>query len=210
MIDNLKVVKMAPFIVIEGIDGSGKGTQTTFLKERLKEMGKDVFTTYEPTRSGIGRMIREHMSDPFLDDKTLALLFAADRIEHNEKKIIPALEADKVVISDRYVYSSIAYQGQTIDPDWVGRVNDHAMRPDLVVILDLPSNKVEERIGDRDDRDYFEVNRGFLEGARRMFIAISKGNHLPDPLKTRFLVVDSTMDKQEVASRIWDEVEQLI
>ena len=114
---------MAPFIVIEGIDGCGKGTQAKLLFDHLKDLGKEVLLTAEPTKGPLGKMIREHLSDPFLDDESLALLFAADRIEHLEKEVRPALEAGKIVISDRYVYSSVAYQGQRIDLDWVGDIN---------------------------------------------------------------------------------------
>ncbi|MGA1794077.1 MAG: dTMP kinase, partial [Thermoplasmatota archaeon] len=84
---------MAPFIVIEGIDGCGKGTQARLLFEHLKGLGKDVVLTAEPTKGPLGKLIREHLQEPFLDDEALALLFAADRIEHLERVIRPALDA---------------------------------------------------------------------------------------------------------------------
>ena len=147
---------MVPFIVIEGIDGSGKGTQVELLGKRLEEAGVDVMLTFEPTRGPIGEIIRDHMRDPSLDDRSLALLFAADRIEHIEKEISPALLSGRTGISDWYAYSSIAYQGQTVDPGWVGMINSDALRPDLVVILDMGSSEVRRRIQDRGTTDCFE------------------------------------------------------
>jgi len=202
---------MAPFIVIEGIDGSGKGTQAGLLVERLKELRKDAVLTREPTKGSIGKLIREHMSNPFLDDKSLALLFAADRIEHVEKEVIPNLEAGKIVISDRYVYSSIAYQGQTLDPDWVAAVNDHALKPDVVILLDLDPHISLKRVQERDESmEYFELDPSFQEGVRRTFNALSKGQHLPDSLKTQFITVHGEGIRKEIFERIWDKLEPFV
>ncbi|MCK5773004.1 MAG: dTMP kinase [Thermoplasmata archaeon] len=197
---------MAPFIVIEGIDGSGKGTQAELLRKRLEGGGVDVALTFEPTRGPIGRIIRDHMKDPFLDDRTLALLFAADRIEHIEKEVSPALSEGRTVISDRYAYSSIAYQGQTVDPDWVGVVNSDALRPDLVVVLDMGSSEVRGRIEGRGTVDCFEEDLSFLEGVRDMFLSMSGGDHLPENLMTRFLVLDATEDPEKISDVIWKSV----
>ncbi len=200
---------MAPFIVIEGIDGSGKGTQVELLGKRLEEAGVDVMLTFEPTRGPIGEIIRDHMRDPSLDDRSLALLFAADRIEHIEKEVSPALSSGRTVISDRYAYSSIAYQGQTVDPGWVGMINSDALRPDLVVVLDMGSSEVRERIKERGSVDCFEEDLSFLEGVRNMFLSISGGDHLPENLKTRFLVLDATEDPEEISDIIWKVVSSI-
>lgn len=202
---------MSPFIVIEGIDGSGKGTQADLLKKRLIEIGREVFLTSEPTGTPTGKLIREHLADPFLDDEALALLFASDRIEHLEKEIRPALESGKIVISDRYVYSSIAYQGQRVDMDWVGDINKYSDRPDLVILLDMDPRVTENRMKDRGgDMEYFEMDRYFQEDVRKTFIKLSRGQNQPESLKTRWLVVDGSMDKGVVHERIWDMVVEVI
>ncbi|MDG6225256.1 MAG: dTMP kinase [Candidatus Thermoplasmatota archaeon] len=200
---------MTPFVVVEGIDGSGKGTQANLLLERLKELGRDAVLTREPTNGAVGKLIREHMQNPFLDDKSLALLFAADRIEHIEKEVIPNLEKGRVVISDRYVYSSIAYQGQTLDPDWVASINDHALRPDAVVLIDMDPQVSLKRVQERDESmEYFEMDMRFQEGVRKTFQSLSKGHHLPESLKTDFIVVRGEGIRKEVFERIWDKLER--
>ncbi len=197
---------MAPFIVIEGIDGSGKGTQAELLRKRLEEAGVDVMLTFEPTRGPIGNIIRDHMRDPFLDDRSLALLFAADRIEHIRNEVSPALLEGRTVISDRYAYSSIAYQGQTVDPDWVGMINSDALGPDLVLVLDMGSSEVRKRIEGRGTVDCFEEDLSFLEDVRNMFLSMSRGDHLPENLMTRFLVLDATEDPEKISEMIWKGV----
>ena len=202
---------MAPFIVIEGIDGCGKGTQAKLLLEHLKDLGKDVLLTAEPTRGPLGKMIREHLSDPFLDDESLALLFAADRIEHLEKEVRPGLDAGKIVISDRYVYSSIAYQGQRVDLDWVGDVNKYADRPDLAILLDINPQLAGKRMKERgDDLEYFEEDQDFQSGVKRTFIDLSRNHHLPESLKTKWLVIDASKDKGLIADHIIDAVTTIL
>ncbi len=202
---------MGLFIVIEGIDGSGKGTQAKLLMGHLRGLGRDPVLTGEPTRGPIGGIIRDHLADPYLDDRGLALLFAADRIEHLEKEVRPALESDRVVISDRYAYSSIAYQGQTIDVDWVAALNEYADRPDLVILLDIPPSLGRRRMMERGgDLEYFEEDEGFQEGVRKTYLDLSKGHHLPESLKTRWLIVDASKRRVEILDKIWDIVEGLL
>ncbi|MEA3559142.1 MAG: dTMP kinase [Candidatus Thermoplasmatota archaeon] len=202
---------MSLFIAIEGIDGCGKGTQAKLLKEKLSDIGNDVLLTSEPTKGPTGKMIREHLSDPFLDDESLALLFASDRIEHLEKEVRPALESNRFVITDRYVYSSIAYQGQKVDMEWVGEINRYADRPDLAILLDLNPKISARRVDHRGEAlEYFELDRDFQGSVRKTFQRISRGQHQPDNLKTRWLVVDASLRKIEVQDRIWDVVSGML
>ncbi|RLF55064.1 MAG: dTMP kinase [Thermoplasmata archaeon] len=202
---------MSPFIVIEGIDGSGKGTQARLLKERLEDLGRNVVLTSEPTKGPIGKMIREHLSNPFLDDESLSLLFAADRIEHLEKEIRPIMSPDTFIISDRYVYSSIAYQGQKVDMEWVGEINKYADRPDLAILLDIDPKLGERRMRDRgDELEYFEEDRSFQEDVRKAFLHLSRGQNQPESLKTKWLVIDAALDKSEIQDRIWDVVSNMV
>ena len=136
------------FIIIEGLDGSGKTTQANLLAERLQKT-HNVFCTAEPSQGKIGTFIRDGC---LYDEKRLpteaeALLFAADRIEHMQKEILPALTEDKIVICDRYLYSSLAYQGSTgLSLDWIKTINARALQPDFCIFIDVSPEKVLERL----------------------------------------------------------------
>jgi len=137
------------FICVEGLDGCGKTTQTKLLVRKLRKMGWDAVYTAEPSRGKIGQFIKkyclhgEKRTFPIVE----ALLFAADRFEHVEREVIPALNEGKVVVSDRYVYSSLAYQGATgLDLKWIEMINEHAIRPDLAIFVDVEPEAVIKRL----------------------------------------------------------------
>jgi len=127
------------FIVLEGIDGSGKTTQTLRLAESLRSDGHSVLSTHEPSDGPIGVVLRQALTRRLvgLSDRVLALLFAADRLHHLEAVVEPALAEGKVVVSDRYVLSSLAYQGMRLPLAWVESLNAAARRPDLTLYLDV-------------------------------------------------------------------------
>ncbi|KON29332.1 hypothetical protein AC482_06795 [miscellaneous Crenarchaeota group-15 archaeon DG-45] len=128
------------FIVLEGIDGSGKSTHIRLLCRDLGQRGHDVLRTTEPSRGRGGRFIREYMKRGRgrLPAEAEALLFAADRFEHVRRVIEPALRRGRIVVSDRYVHSSLAYQGaEGAGLDWIREVNGFAPRPDLCILLDV-------------------------------------------------------------------------
>ncbi len=136
------------FICIEGLDGCGKTTQTKLLVEKLRQNYNAVYTA-EPSCGKIGTFIRksilygENRATSFAE----ALLFAADRVEHVENEVLPALRQGKLVISDRYVYSSLAYQGAAgLSLDWIERVNEHALRPELAIFIDVDPRAVMQRL----------------------------------------------------------------
>jgi len=140
--------KKGIFIVIEGLDGSGKTTQATLLAKRLSQ-SYSVMLTAEPSKGKIGTFIRESClyEDKRLPTEAEALLFAADRIEHMQKEIKPALDEGKLVICDRYVYSSIAYQGSSgLSLDWIKTINARALQPDFSVFIDVTPEHVLERL----------------------------------------------------------------
>jgi dTMP kinase len=126
------------FIVFEGIDGCGKSTHARLLAKWLTESGRQVVKTAEPTKGRIGSLIREVLSGKEkAHPRTLALLFTADRAEHVEE-IRAALAAGKIVVCERYVYSTVAYQSaQGLDRGWLMRLNDFAVKPDMVLFLDV-------------------------------------------------------------------------
>jgi dTMP kinase len=137
------------FVCVEGLDGCGKTTQTKLLVKRLRGKGYDAVYTAEPSRGKIGKFIKRHClhSEKRVSSVIEALLFAADRFEHVEDVIAPALRKGKIVVSDRYVYSSLAYQGATgLDLGWIERVNEHAVRPDLAIFVDVEPEVVVERL----------------------------------------------------------------
>ena len=137
------------FICVEGLDGCGKTTQTKLLVRKLRKIGWDAVYTAEPSRGKIGKFIQkyclhgEKRTFPIVE----ALLFAADRFEHVEREVIPALNEGKIVVSDRYVYSSLAYQGATgLDLKWIEMINEHAIRPDLAIFVDVEPEAVIKRL----------------------------------------------------------------
>lgn len=140
--------KRGAFIVIEGLDGSGKTTQARLLVQKLRSKHNAVYTT-EPSRGKIGSFIRESClyEEKRLDSAAEALLFAADRVEHVQNEVIPALNEGKLVVSDRYLYSSLAYQGSAgLNIDWIDAINKHALKPDLAVFIDVAPEIVLKRL----------------------------------------------------------------
>jgi dTMP kinase len=136
------------FIGIEGLDGSGKSTQAKLLTKKLCKEGYDAVFTAEPSKGKIGCFIRKRLFDKErMPPSVEALLFAADRLEHVQCVIVPALQAGKIVISDRYVYSSLAYQGCAgLSLDWIETINANAQKPDLSIFIDVAPEIVLKRL----------------------------------------------------------------
>ena len=140
--------KKGVFICIEGLDGSGKTTQAVLLTERLYKSRNAIYTA-EPSHGKTGTFIRECClyEEKRLPTAAEALLFAADRIEHIENEIKPALAEGKLVICDRYIYSSLAYQGSAgLSLDWIKTINSHALQPDFGIFIDVSPERVLERL----------------------------------------------------------------
>ena len=140
--------KKGVFICIEGLDGSGKTTQAELLTERLNKSHNAVYTS-EPSHGKTGTFIRECClyEEKRLPTTAEALLFAADRIEHVENEINPALAEGKLVICDRYVYSSLAYQGSAgLSLAWIKKINSYALKPDSTIFIDVSPELVLERL----------------------------------------------------------------
>jgi dTMP kinase len=140
--------KKGILLVIEGLDGSGKTTQAKILAERLSET-YNVYLTAEPSRGKIGTFIRECClyEKQRLPTEAEALLFAADRIEHMQTELKPALNEGRLVVCDRYVYSSLAYQGSAgLSLDWIKTINARALQPDFSLFLDVSPERVLERL----------------------------------------------------------------
>lgn len=140
--------KKGVFIIIEGLDGSGKTTQAVLLTKKLSE-SYNVFCTAEPSNGKIGTFIRESClyGEKRIPTEAEALLFAADRIEHLQNEIRLALDEGKLVICDRYIYSSLAYQGSAgLSLDWIKTINARALQPDVAFFIDVDPKRVLERL----------------------------------------------------------------
>jgi dTMP kinase len=145
--------KKGCLIVFEGIEGSGKTTASKKLAEHLTEKKYRVMWTREPnTNSKIGSLIEEVLLGKIaVAEEAIPLLFAADRADHTKRVIIPAIKKGFVVISDRYVHSSLAYQKSGMEKvfgrDWLEKINKYSISPDLVIFLDIPPEEGLSRIG---------------------------------------------------------------
>lgn len=186
-------------IAFEGGEGTGKSTQAALLAERL-----DAVFTREPGGTAIGSRIRGLVLDPAnqeLADRAEALLMAADRAQHVAEVIRPALDAGRIVVTDRFAGSSLAYQsyGRGLPLDEVEQLSRWAtdgVWPDLVVLLDVPEEVSEGRLGAERDR-MEEVGDGFHQRVVAGFRALAAAD--PD----RWVVVDGTGTVDEVADRVW-------
>lgn len=142
------MAKKGVFICIEGLDGCGKTTQAKLLVARLRQQYDAVYTA-EPSDGKIGSFIRRSYlySERRISHVAEALLFAADRVDHLEREVLPALRKGQVVVSDRYVYSSMAYQGAAgLDLGWIKKINEYAIRPDLAFFIDVTPEVVMQRL----------------------------------------------------------------
>ncbi len=143
-------MKNGRFIVIEGADGVGSTTQAKLLVEHLNRAGVQTVFTAEPSGGEIGTLARRMLrGDSKQKPETLALLFAADRLQHYHSEIAPALEHGITVVSDRYVLSSLVYQSLDIATDWVRQINSFAPAPDATALITVPFETAWSRIRSR-------------------------------------------------------------
>ena len=165
------------FIVFDGLDGSGQSTQAEFLKDFLKEKGYKVILTKEPTLdSQAGKEIKEVLEKKKkISPKELQELFAKDRKEHLKTLIIPALEQGKVVISDRYFFSSFAYgQASGLDLNWLIKINNEFLLPDITFFLAVSPKVCLERIKKRNQKRTLFEEKEKLEKVYRNYQKIAK------------------------------------
>lgn len=199
------------FITFEGGDGSGKSTQIALLRDRLTEAGYDVILTREPGGTEISEKIRELILDPDnaeMSDMTEALLYAAARAQLVGQLIRPALEAGKVVICDRFVDSSIAYQacGRGLG-DAVGVINTYAVdgcMPDLTILLRLDPRKGSSRIA---DREHDRIEQAPDEFHRRVYEGYLE---LERTYPERIFGIDASGTIEEIAEEIRERVEAVM
>ena len=151
------------FIVFEGIDGSGKSTQIKLLAQYLKEKGVNLYTTREPTDSPFGALAHQCMTGRIdTDDKTIASVCVADRIDHIFNKtngLLQKINDGVSVISDRYYFSNYAYQGAYMPMEWLieaNRFSAEALKPDVTIYIDVDSQTSAKRLLSRGDKERYE------------------------------------------------------
>ncbi len=198
-------------VVLEGIDGAGTTTHVARLADRLRTRGVAVRATREPSDGPVGTLVRQVLTGRLVVPggrapgwATMALLFAADRMDHVESEIEPFILEGGVIVSDWYDASSLAYQsvssgaGAVEAVEWIRLLNRHVRRPDLTIVLDVSPEIAAERRASRGDAaqlyDQSEVQRALALFYRNL------PSHMPND---RVVVIDATGSLDEVHSRIW-------
>jgi dTMP kinase len=205
-------VRAGRFVVLEGIDGAGTTTQVGRLVERIRKDGLAARSTREPSDGPIGSLVRQVLTGRIVTPggrapnwATMALLFAADRMDHVESEIEPFLATGGVVVSDRYDASSLAYQSvssgrggeQTVE--WIRQLNRHAMRPALTVVVDLPADVAAARRESRGEAaQLYEQNE--VQRALAVFYR-DLAKHMGDD---HVVVVDGRGTPDEVHGRVYE------
>jgi dTMP kinase len=199
------------FVVLEGIDGSGTTTQVARLGERLRKSRLAVRTTREPSDGPIGTMVRQVLTGRIVNPggrapgwATMALLFAADRMDHVEAEIEPFVAGGGIMISDRYDASSLAYQsvmsgtGGEVAVEWIRTLNQHVARPDLTLVLDLAPDVAAARREERGEAaQLYEQNE--VQRALAVFYKNLEA-HLPND---RVVIIDGAGTVDQVHERVY-------
>ncbi|RKH73301.1 dTMP kinase [Corallococcus interemptor] len=202
------------FIVLEGLDGAGTTTQTERLASALRADGHAVVTTREPSDGPIGTMLRQALTGRLglphgrgpLAQETLALLFAADRTDHLHARVLPALEEGKVVLCDRYVLSSLAYQGASLPMTWVDTVNAHAVSPDLTLFVGVDPNVAATRRAVRGGpAELFEADEAQRRIAKQYLKAITLRQK-----RERIVNIDGELSVEAVTDACLKQVRRLL
>lgn len=201
------------FISLEGIDGVGKSTQSDLLEEYLRELGQPVVRTFEPGGTELGQEIRHLLLHRKGDvaPRSEALLYAADRAHHVATKVRPALERGQAVITDRYLDSSVAYQGvgRELNAQDVRAISMFAVEnllPDLTILLDLEAGAAMARRSktgaepDRLEREKVE----FFEAVRQAYLAMAKAE------PQRWLIVDASQTVDQMQAQIRARIDQVL
>ncbi len=206
------------FITFEGIEGCGKTTQSKMLKHYLEKNGYDVVLSREPGGTEIGNRIREILIDPkykgVLTPETEVLLYLADRNQHLKEKIIPSLREGKFVISDRYHYSSVAYQcfGRNLDCSKINFIFEkfiEGIEPDIVFLIDIDVETSFNRVKNRAKNEKVELSRFELEH-KNFHSKIREGFLTLAKKKSNFIVIDGTKSPEEIHEIIVKETEKRI
>lgn len=198
------------FIVIEGVEGVGKSRQCALLSKALEEKGLPVVVTREPGGAPLSEMLRTLILDPLYspDPVTELYLYSAARRDHLNKVVFPALEAGKIVVCDRFIYSTLAYQGygRGIDLDFIREINAHTIYPltvDLALFLDVPPEAGFLRKGGADKKDRLE--RETIEFFDRVYDGFKRMSAAGE-----IVAVDANGEKEQTAANILRAIESIL
>lgn len=201
------------FIAFEGIDGSGKSTQVKLLSKKLTEAGHKVYATAEPTNQPIGKMIRDIFSHKMeADHRTIAALFAADRLEHLLNKtdgILKMLQEGYTVITDRYYFSSYAYHSVYMNMDWVMAANTLSadlLRPHINIFIDISAEESMHRINkNRTETELYETLDNLKKVKNLYTQAFKKQEHVE-----KIAIIDGERNQDAIAADVWKAVERVL
>lgn len=208
-------MRQSLFISFEGIDGCGKSTQIELLRKKLTELNYETVLPREPGGTAIGERLRDILLDKESSGMTARaelLMFLASRAQNCREVIAPALEAGKIVICDRFMDSSVAYQGygRDLGVEAVRQLNHFAVEdvvPDLTILLDLPVESAQARMNrrDRGEGDRLDLeSQMFMQKTREGFLAIAKEE------AERVKIVDASGSVEEVQAQIWECVRRVL
>lgn len=206
---NKPLVNKGKFIAFEGIDGSGKSTQINLLADRLKKEGICFYTTMEPTDSPIGSLIHQIMTGRIkTDNKVIAALFVADRLDHllnDVNGIVSKIASGMTVITDRYYFSSYAYQSIDMPMDWVIQANEQSriiLQPTATLFIDVNPDIAIERIAkNRVHQELFEKKSRLVKVKEKYLEAFDK---MKDSEK--IITIDGNRAPDVIADEIWEKI----
>jgi len=201
------------FLVFEGIDGSGKSTQIKRLHDRLSKKKLPVVSTFEPTDGPVGSLIRKMLAGSVETDQlTIASLFAADRTDHlknRENGVKAMVDQGRLVLCDRYYFSSYAYHAQYMDMEWVIRanaLNAGILRPDATLFIDVDPDICLERIkANRDSLEMYEKIDILKKVRDNYFLAFEKLKY-----QEKVIIIDGNESLSRVEENTWEVVQQLL
>ena len=189
-------------INLEGIDGCGKSTQSQFLMDKFESDNEKIVLLKEPTNGKYGQKLWEMLSGKIeATTEEILELFVLDRREHVNQKIQPALDEGKIVLMDRYYYSTMAYQAAAgIDVNRIKKDNEFAPKPDIVLIFDLPADLAMKRVRSHSVADVFEKEE-YLEKVRKAYL------DLKDDSLVR--IIDATRTPEKIFDEVWKLVSEV-
>jgi dTMP kinase len=201
------------FVALEGLDGSGKSTHVKLLAEKLTGQGLKIYTTAEPTTSRIGQIIKDIFKHKMeADHRTIAALYAADRLDHLTNKtdgILKKLEEGYTVITDRYYFSSYAYHGTHMDINWVINANSLSadlLRPDLNIYIDISPEESMKRLNKvRDSIELYESIENLKKVKEKYFEAFEMLRE-----KEKISIINGERPEKEISNDIWKEISKLV
>jgi dTMP kinase len=189
-------------INLEGIDGCGKSTQSQFLMDEFEKNNEKTILLKEPTNGKYGRKLWEMLSGKIeATTEEILELFVMDRKEHVDQKINPALNEGKIVLMDRYYYSTMAYQAAAgIDVKRIRKDNEFAPKPDIVLVFDLPADLAMKRVRGHSVADVFEKEE-HLEKVRKAYLNLED-----DPLVR---IINATRTPEKIFDEVWKLVSEV-